>query len=30
MPENGQKHFKNLEANAARSLKCVWHYALKG
>ena len=33
MPQNGQTHFKNLAANAARVLKCVTisgHYALKG
>ena len=24
MSQNGQTHFKNLAANAARFLKCVW------
>ena len=26
MSENGQTHFKNLAANAARLLKCVWPF----
>ena len=35
MPENGQTHFKNLAANAARflfkvCLTILGHYALKG
>ena len=25
-PRNGQINFKNLAANAARFLKCVWHF----
>ena len=35
MSQNGQTHFKNLAANAAIFLKCVWpfwdimHYGLK-
>ena len=35
MPQNGQKHFKNLAAFAAKFLKCVWtfwdvmHYRVK-
>ena len=32
MSKNGQAHFKNLAANAARFLKCLTilgHYALK-
>ena len=26
MSQNGQTHFKNLAANAARFLKCVWPF----
>ena len=26
MPQNSQTRFKNLAANAARSLKCVWPF----
>ena len=26
MYQNGQKHFKNLAAFAARFLKCVWPF----
>ena len=26
MSQNGQTHFKNLAANAARFLKCVWQF----
>ena len=26
MSQNGQTHFKNLAALAARFLKCVWHF----
>ena len=26
MSQNGQAHFKNLAANAARFLKCVWQF----
>ena len=26
MSQNGQVHFKNLAANAARFLKCVWPF----
>ena len=30
MPQNGQTHFKNLPANTARFLKCVWPLCIKG
>ena len=26
MPQNGQTHFKNLAANAARFVKSVWPF----
>ena len=26
MSQNGQAHFKNLAANAARFLECVWPF----
>ena len=27
MPQNGQTHFKNLAANAAKFLKCAWPFS---
>ena len=26
MSQNGQTHFKNIASDAARFLKCVWHF----